>query len=137
MGQGAWRRLSLPGRKQVKDTPSEVEEIFCRMLMRRSGEERVKMGCSMHATARALVIASIGGKNPDALTRGLFLRFYGHEFETERRKRIVRALRKLAKPHEKHARVRVAFEPAETKRSMRVAERPARYGIKRLAKRRK
>jgi transcriptional regulator with XRE-family HTH domain len=27
--------------------------------------------------------------------------------------------------------VRVAFEPAETKSSMRVAERPARYGIKR------
>jgi transcriptional regulator with XRE-family HTH domain len=36
-----------------------------------------------------------------------------------------------------HAKVRVAFEPAETKRSMRVAERPARYGIKRPAKRRK
>ena len=35
------------------------------------------------------------------------------------------------------ARVRVVFEPAETKRSMRVAERPARYGIKRLANRRK
>jgi transcriptional regulator with XRE-family HTH domain len=35
-----------------------------------------------------------------------------------------------------HAKVRVAFEPAVTKKSMRVAERPARYGIKRLAKRR-
>lgn len=36
-----------------------------------------------------------------------------------------------------HAKVRVAFEPAETKSSMRVAERSAHYGIKRLAKRRK
>ena len=36
-----------------------------------------------------------------------------------------------------HAKVRVAFEPAETKRSRRVAERPVRYGIKRPAKRRK
>jgi len=35
-----------------------------------------------------------------------------------------------------HAKMRLAFEPAETKKSMRVAERPARYGIKRLAKRR-
>jgi hypothetical protein len=35
-----------------------------------------------------------------------------------------------------HAKVRVAFEPAEA-RSMRVAERPVRYGIKHLAKRRK
>ena len=36
-----------------------------------------------------------------------------------------------------HAKVRVTFEPAETKRSMRVAERPTRYGIKRPIKRRK
>jgi hypothetical protein len=91
------------------------------MLMERSGEERLKMGCSMHATARALVIASIPETNPDALSQALFLRFYGHEFEPERRKRILRKLRELT----------------ETKRSMRVAERPARYGIKRPAKRRK
>jgi transcriptional regulator with XRE-family HTH domain len=36
-----------------------------------------------------------------------------------------------------HAKVRVAFEPTEAKSSMRVAERPARYGIKHRAKRRK
>lgn len=36
-----------------------------------------------------------------------------------------------------HAKVLVAFEPAATKSSMRVAERSARYEIKRLAKRRK
>jgi hypothetical protein len=107
------------------------------MLMERSGEERVKMGCSMHATARALVIASIPEKNPDALTRALFLRFYGHEFEPKRRKRILRALCELVKLHKNRAKVRVAFESAETKRSMRVAERPARYGIKRPAKRKK
>jgi transcriptional regulator with XRE-family HTH domain len=35
-----------------------------------------------------------------------------------------------------HARVRVVFEPAKAKSSPRVAERPARYGTKRLAKRR-
>ena len=36
-----------------------------------------------------------------------------------------------------HAKVRVAFEPAETKRSMRVAEHLPRYGIKRRANKRK
>jgi transcriptional regulator with XRE-family HTH domain len=36
-----------------------------------------------------------------------------------------------------HAKVRVVFEPAETKSSGRVAERPAGHGIKRPAKRRK
>jgi hypothetical protein len=30
-----------------------------RLLLQRSGEERLKMGCSMHATAQALVRASI------------------------------------------------------------------------------
>jgi hypothetical protein len=121
----------------VKDTPSEVERKFCRMLMERSGEDRLKMGCSMHATARALVIASIPEKNPDALTRALFLRFYGQEFEPKRRKRILRALCELVKPHEKRAKVHIVFEPPETKSSGRVAERPAGYGIKRPAKRRK
>ena len=121
----------------MKDTPSEVKGKFCRMLMERSGEERVKMGCSMHATARALVIASIPEKNPDVLTRALFLRFYGHEFEPKRRKRILRALCELVKPHKNRAKVRVAFESAETKRSMRVAERPTRFGIKLPTKRSK
>jgi len=104
----------------VKDTPSEVEEIFCRMLMERSGEERVKMGCSMHATARALVIASIPEENPDAVSQALFLRFYGHEFEPKQRQRILRALRKGVQSPEKSTNMRIAFEPAETKRSMRV-----------------
>ena len=36
-----------------------------------------------------------------------------------------------------HAKVRVVFEPAETKTSMRVAGRPARYTIKRPGNRRK
>jgi transcriptional regulator with XRE-family HTH domain len=36
-----------------------------------------------------------------------------------------------------HVKVLVAFEPAATKRSMRVAERSAHYGIKRPPKRRK
>jgi transcriptional regulator with XRE-family HTH domain len=36
-----------------------------------------------------------------------------------------------------HARVRVVFEPTEPKSSMRVAERPARYGITRPMKKRR
>ena len=51
------------------------------MLFKRSGEERLKMGCSMHATARALVIASIPEKDEVAVNRALLLRFYGDEFD--------------------------------------------------------
>ena len=68
------------------------------MLLQRSGEERLKMGCSMHATARALVRASVLEKNPlvshAALKKALFLRFYGQDFDPLRRKKILKALEK-------------------------------------------
>lgn len=69
------------------------------MLMARSGEERLKMGDSMYATARALVIASILERDPSAspaaLRQALFLRFYSHEFDAAARERI---LARLADP---------------------------------------
>jgi hypothetical protein len=80
----------------VKDTSDEIDKKFRHMLLRHSGEERLKMGCSMHATARALVIASIPQKDVVTVKRELFLRFYGTEFESKRRKRILRALREAA-----------------------------------------
>lgn len=76
----------------MKDTSPEMEARFRRMLMERSGEERLKMGCSMHAAARVLAMASIRDKNPRALKRALFLRFYGHEFDPEERRKILAAL---------------------------------------------
>ncbi len=63
------------------------------MLLARSSEERLKMGCSMSATARALVRALVLAQDPQAspaaVRRALFLRFYGHEFEAAERKRIM------------------------------------------------
>jgi hypothetical protein len=80
----------------MNDTPSEIEQKYLEMLMERSGEERLKMGCSMHSIARALVKASVLEKGPLAspatLRRALFLRFYGHEFDAEARDKILRAL---------------------------------------------
>jgi hypothetical protein len=82
----------------VKDTPSVIERKFRQMLMKRSGEERLKMGCSMHATAQALAKASISQRHPGArpaeLKRLLFLHFYSTDFEPEERKRIASALAK-------------------------------------------
>jgi hypothetical protein len=80
----------------MNDTPPEIERKYLEMLMERSGEERLKMGCSMHSTARALVKASVLEKDPLAspadMRRALFLRFYGHEFEPETREKILFAL---------------------------------------------
>jgi hypothetical protein len=80
----------------MNDTDPEIEQKFVAMLLERSGEERLKMGCSMHATAQALVRASVLEKDPlatpAALRRALFLRFYGHEFNAEAREKILLAL---------------------------------------------
>jgi hypothetical protein len=84
----------------MNDTDSKVEQKFIAMLMERSGEERLKMGCSMHATAQALVKASVLEKDPlaspVALRQALFLRFYGHEFDSEAREKILLALDRVS-----------------------------------------
>ena len=73
----------------MKDTSPRMERKFRKMLLDRSGEERLKMGCSMHAAGQALVRAS-----PVMLRQALFLRFYGHEFDLETREKILIALEK-------------------------------------------
>jgi hypothetical protein len=83
----------------MNDTSSEVERIFRERLLGRSGEERLKMGCSMHATARALVRASVLEEDPSAspgtLRRAFFLRFYGADFDGEARARILASLERV------------------------------------------
>lgn len=85
----------------MSDTSPEVERKFREMLLQRSGEERLKMGCSMHATAQALVRASVLEKNPlaspAALRRALFLRFYGRDFDAETREKILLALEGISR----------------------------------------
>ncbi len=96
LGESVGPRATLPGGLVMRDTSSEMEQRYRAMLLQRSGVERLKMGCSMHATAQALVRASILEKEPHAssgaLRRALFLRFYGQDFDPQSRERILRAL---------------------------------------------
>ncbi len=64
----------------MKDTSAGMERKFREIVLERSGEECLKMGCSMHAVARALVKAFISENDPIAVNRAFFLRFYGGEF---------------------------------------------------------
>jgi hypothetical protein len=77
----------------VNDTPVEVARKYREMLLRRPGADRLKMGCSMFATARALVVASLLEREPSAspaaLRQGVFLRFYGADFAPDERERIM------------------------------------------------
>ncbi len=80
----------------MSDTSPEVARRYRELLLQRSGEERLKMGSSMHAAAKALVRASILEKDPlvssAALRQALFLRFYGGDFDADTREKILRAL---------------------------------------------
>lgn len=82
----------------MKDTSDAMERKYREMLLQRSGEERLKMGCSMYATARVLVRASAlqaePSASPAALKKFFFLRFYGPDFDNATRKKILRALEK-------------------------------------------
>jgi hypothetical protein len=80
----------------MKDTPPDVARRYQDLLMQRSGEARLRMGWSMYAAARAIVVASIRAKEPDAsparVRQALFLRFYGGDFDPVTRARILQAL---------------------------------------------
>ena len=86
----------------MNDTPREIDERYRAMLMQRSGEERLMMGCAMRETARALVEASLRKQDPHAtvatIRKGLFLRFYGHEFDAQTRAKILAAIEMAAHP---------------------------------------
>lgn len=62
----------------VADTPADVNAFLFRQMMRKSGEERLVIGCRMTASARELVWSGIPGDLPEDERRALFLkRFYG------------------------------------------------------------
>ena len=86
----------------MTDTPPEMNARYQDMLMQRSGEERLMMGCAMRETARALVEASIREQDPQAtletIRKGLFLRFYGHEFDANSRRKILAAIESTTHP---------------------------------------
>lgn len=70
-----------------------MERRYRELLMALFGEERLRMGASMNATARALVRASVLARNPHAsgveLRQAPFLRFYGDDFPPRERDRIL------------------------------------------------
>ena len=80
----------------MRDTPPDVDARYRQMLLARPGEDRLRMGFSMYATARALVVASILAKEPEAsperIRAAIFLRFYGRDFDQATRERIVATL---------------------------------------------
>ena len=77
----------------MHDTPPHIAARVREMTMARSGAERMRMGAEMFETARQMVLASF----PDDLSPAdrrvrLFLRFYGNDFDDEKRRAIAEHL---------------------------------------------
>ena len=81
----------------MNDTSEEMEKRYYDLLMQRSGEERLKMGCSMYDAAKEIVKSSILNENPgltaNELKEKIFLRFYGPNFSEAQKRKIIASLR--------------------------------------------
>lgn len=65
------------------DTKIKSEKLFQKLLLQKSNENRLIMGCSMYDTAKEIVKSSIQNEKPyitkEDLKKEIFLRFYGNE----------------------------------------------------------
>lgn len=84
----------------MNDTSSKMDQRYRALLMQRTGEERLIMGCAMRDTARAMVEASLREHDPNAtvetIRKGVFLRFYGNEFDAQTRAKILAVIEQAA-----------------------------------------
>lgn len=92
-----WAKDSL-SEMQMRDTSPQIESRFIEMMMKKSGEERMRLGFSMFEMARRQVIASIKMDEPNAdireIRKGIFLRFYGLEFSPEEQRIIIERIQR-------------------------------------------
>lgn len=73
------------------DTHPEIAVRYRELMMRKSGQQRLLMGCSMYDTAKRIVLSAVRNQRPEItdaeMRKEIFLRFYWQEFgETDREK---------------------------------------------------
>lgn len=76
----------------MNDTRPEVGVQFRNLVMLKSNEQRLLMGCSMYDTARQIVKSAIYNQHPtitpEEMKKEIFLRFYGLEFSPSDKEKI-------------------------------------------------
>ena len=81
---------------RVSDTDPQIEQRYRKMLMSLSGEERLRMGCSMFDTAVEIAKNALmnehPGITPQELKVGLFRRLYGNDFSEDEQAKIITSL---------------------------------------------
>lgn len=82
----------------MTDTQPEMAKLYHQLLMAKTGEERLMMGCSMFDFAKSIVISSIKnnhpGISPSDLRKELFKRFYQTDFTAVQIEKILAMLDK-------------------------------------------
>lgn len=81
------------------DTTPEAEAMFRKLLMQRSGEERVRMACDMFQTARRLILAAMPADvaaSPAERSLAFLARMYQGDLDTALVARIATELRSHA-----------------------------------------
>lgn len=80
----------------MRDTTPAIEEKIREMLMKKTPQERLKMGGSMFETSQFLIATGILQNNPTIsdkdLRKEVFLRFYGNDFSSDERDKILKHL---------------------------------------------
>lgn len=80
----------------MNDTHPEIEKKFQEMLMKKSPQERLRMGCEMFDAAKQIVVSSLRQENPNIspaeLRQKVFLRFYKDDFTPAQLEKILARL---------------------------------------------
>ena len=78
------------------DTHPDIAIRFRDLMMSKTGEQRLLMGCSMYDTAKQIVRSAIYNSRPEItdedMKKEIFLRFYGKEFSPADREKFLSAL---------------------------------------------
>jgi len=77
----------------MNDTPTEIKQLYNKMLLSKSPLERLRMTSRMYDSVKKLAISGIlkEGRHldPPRLRRELFLRIYGNDFQATDREQIM------------------------------------------------
>jgi hypothetical protein len=80
----------------MNDTHPDVAIRFRDLMMSKTGQQRLLMGCSMYDTAKKIVRSAIYNNRPEItdeeMKKEIFLRFYGQEFSRADRELFLSAL---------------------------------------------
>jgi hypothetical protein len=81
----------------MNDTHPDVAIRYRDLMMSKTGQQRLRMGCSMYDTAKTIVRSAIYNSRPEItdaeMKKEVFLRFYGKEFSRTDREKFLSAMK--------------------------------------------